>query len=106
MNHSRRPASDHAARLNEERRLREEIAELEIANHTLEDFGALVSHDLTSALRRIVGFAELLRVLPSVNADPHTLAFLQTILASARKIQAGRDKCLAPRTNPSPPPNL
>jgi len=103
MNRRRETASDNADCLTRERALRDEIAELEIANRTLEDFGALVSHDLASALRRIIGFAELLRVIPSVNDDPHTLAFLQTILVSARKLQVGIDKCLAARTNPSPP---
>jgi light-regulated signal transduction histidine kinase (bacteriophytochrome) len=106
MNFRDQSASGNSARLSEEEELRDEIAELEIANRTLQDFGALVSHDLASALRRIVGFAELLRVLPSVNNDPHTLAFLQTILASARNLQQGVDKCLAPRAEASPPPEL
>jgi light-regulated signal transduction histidine kinase (bacteriophytochrome) len=75
--------------------LREQIAELQIANRMLADFGALVAHDMAGALRRVTGYAELMRVLPDVKADNHTMAFVQTILTSARRLQNIVDHSLA-----------
>jgi len=86
----------------EERKLRDQIAELEIANRTLANFGALLSHDLINALRSVVSFAELLREIPSVSTDQHTLSFLHTILKSSRKLQTGINERLAPCNQPSP----
>jgi len=103
MNCDNQRGSDPAARLREEQSLREQIAELEVFNRTVEDFGALLSHDLAGALRQISGFAELLRVIPTINGDPHTLAFLHTILSSARKLQEAVDKYLTPRPGASSP---
>jgi len=70
-----------------DRNLTQTIAELQLANRMLADFAALVSHDMQSALRRVVSFSELLGVLPSIEADAHALAFLHTISGSARKLQ-------------------
>ena len=88
----------------EERALREQIAELEIANRTLADFGTLLSHDLVKALRGVVSYAELLREIPSINTDPHTLSFLHSILKSARSIQSCVNECLGPGKQPFPNP--
>jgi light-regulated signal transduction histidine kinase (bacteriophytochrome) len=79
----------------EEQALRDQIAELEIANRILVDFGALLSHDLVSSLRTVVSFAELLRDTPSVNSDPHTLCFLNTILSSSQTIRTCINERLA-----------
>ena len=68
-------------------RLRERIAELQLANRMLADFAALVSHDLRSGLRRVSSFSDLLSVVPAIEADTHTRAFLKTIQASARRVQ-------------------
>ncbi len=97
MNLSREGSPERVDDLNAERALRDEIAELEMANRTLADFGVLVSHDLANAQRRIVGFAELLRLIPALQADPHTVAFLDTILSSSQKIQNCMARCLANR---------
>jgi len=78
------------------------IADLQLANRMLADFAALVSHDLQSALRRVVSFSELLGVLPSIEADSHALAFLNTISGSARKLQFLVNKGLAFRNQPTP----
>ena len=86
----------------EEQALREQIAELEIANRAMADFGALLSHDLVSSLRTVVSFAELLRDIPSVNGDPHSLSFLYTILRSSQNIQACINERLTERRQPSP----
>ena len=86
----------------EELALRDQIAELEIANRTLADFGTLLSHDLISSLRSVVSFAELLREIPSVNGDPHALSFLHTILKSSRKLQTAINQRLAPHRQPFP----
>lgn len=89
-----------------EQELRNQIAELEIANRTLADFGALLSHDLINALRSVVSFAELLREIPSVNFDPHTLSFLHSILKSSQTLQTAINERLAPCSQPFPNSNL
>jgi len=74
--------------------LRNEIAEIEIANRMLADFAAVVSHDAQGAMRRIVSSAELLNLLPTIATNSHTRAFLQTILGSTLKIQGIMDDAL------------
>jgi signal transduction histidine kinase len=67
--------------------IHEAIDELHSANQMLADFAALVTHDMRGALRRVLNFSELLGVVPSIEADPHTGAFLRTIVGAARRIQ-------------------
>jgi light-regulated signal transduction histidine kinase (bacteriophytochrome) len=74
--------------------LRSKIAELQMANCMLADFAALVSHDMRSGLRRVLSYAELLAVLPALNANPRTHDHLQTILAAARRMQFLTDNAL------------
>ena len=80
--------------------LRDKVAELEMANCMLADFAALVSHDIRSALRRVISYAELLAVVPSVNAQPDALDSARSIIFATRKIQFLVDGALA-----SPPPS-
>jgi light-regulated signal transduction histidine kinase (bacteriophytochrome) len=70
-----------------EQKLRERIAELQMTNRMLADFAALVSHDLQSGLRGVGNFAALLRVVPEIESDQPTLAVLNTIQVSARKVK-------------------
>ena len=60
-----------------EQALRQKIAELEMANCMLNDFAALVAHDIRSGLRRVISYAELLGLV-------RRAANLFTSLAGAR----------------------
>jgi len=84
-----------------EHTLGDKIAELEIANGMLADFAALVSHDTRSALRRVISYAELLRVMPALNAEPDATGNVHTIIASTRRIRVLADGALA--SPPQPP---
>src|SRR5262252_7519217 len=87
--------------IHSEQSLRDKIAELEIANGMLTDFAALVSHDIRSALRRTISYAELLRVMPALNGDPDAPGCVQMIIVSARRIRVLADGALA--SPPQPP---
>jgi len=81
-----------------EQGMRERMVELHSANQMLADFAALVAHDIRGALRRVLSFAGLLGVVPSIEGDPHTVAFLRTIVGAARRIQHLVDQTLACRS--------
>jgi light-regulated signal transduction histidine kinase (bacteriophytochrome) len=80
--------------MHSERKLRDKISELEMANCMLNDFAALVSHDIRSALRRVISYAELLAVVPASNADPDALECVHTIIACTRRIRLLADGAL------------
>lgn len=73
----------------------DKIAELEMANCMLADFAALVSHDIRTALRHVMSYAELLAVAPTVNAHPGILDRVRSIIFAARRIQFLADGALA-----------
>jgi light-regulated signal transduction histidine kinase (bacteriophytochrome) len=83
-----------------EQMLRSKIAELESANSMLADFAALVSHDIRSALRRVLSYAELLAVVPTLNAQVETLNCVHAIMFAARRIQFIADGALASPPQP------
>jgi len=73
----------------------ESIAEIEMANCMLTDFAALVSHDIRSALRRVLSYSQLLAVVPALNAQADALNLLHAITFAARRIQFLADGALA-----------
>lgn len=78
-----------------EQNLREKIAELEMANCMLNDFAALVAHDIRSGLRRLLSYTELLGVAPALNGNPDAMDCVQIIMASTRRIRLLADGALA-----------
>ncbi|MBI5503744.1 MAG: PAS domain S-box protein [Deltaproteobacteria bacterium] len=66
-----------------ERRVAERTVALEAANKELEAFSASVSHDLRAPLRRIGGFASMLREDLGEQLQPATAEHLQVISRSA-----------------------
>jgi signal transduction histidine kinase len=82
-----------------ERSLGEKIAELEMANCMLNDFAALVAHDIRSGLRRMISYAELLALAPALNGDLAALDCVHIIMASTRRIRLLADGALASPPN-------
>jgi light-regulated signal transduction histidine kinase (bacteriophytochrome) len=85
--------------------LREKIAELEMANCMLNDFAALVAHDIRGGLRRVSSYTELLAVAPALNGNLDALDSVHVMLSSTRRIRLLADGALAapPRTSASGP---
>jgi len=83
-----------------EQSLRDKIAELEMANCMLNDFAALVAHDIRGGLRRVIGYTELLAVIPALNGNLDALDCVHIIMASTRRIRLLAEGALA-----SPPQN-
>jgi len=75
--------------------LREKIAELEMANCMLNDFAALVAHDIRSGLRRVISYTELLALAPALNGNLDALDNVHIIMASTRRIRLLADGALA-----------
>jgi light-regulated signal transduction histidine kinase (bacteriophytochrome) len=75
--------------------LREKIAELEMANCMLNDFAALVAHDIRSGLRRVISYTELLALAPALNGNLDALDSVHIIMASTRRIRLLADGALA-----------
>lgn len=77
-----------------------DVLELHVRTHTLAEtnrelarsqehltaFAAQISHDLRTPLTAILGFAELLGELPSVEADPVAANFAQRCLSSSQRM--------------------
>jgi light-regulated signal transduction histidine kinase (bacteriophytochrome) len=78
-----------------EQNLREKIAELEMANCMLNDFAALVAHDIRSGLRRVISYTELLALAPALNGNLDALDNVHIIMASTRRIRLLADGALA-----------
>src|SRR5882757_356960 len=75
--------------------LRAQIAELEMANCMLNDFAALVAHDIRGGLRRVISYTELLSVMPALNGNLDALDSVHIIMASTRRIRLLADGALA-----------
>lgn len=75
---------DEIRRLNEE--LAKRAAELEATNKDLESFAYSVSHDLRAPLRHLAGYSELLQKQASSLLDDNSRRYIETILASAKKM--------------------
>jgi signal transduction histidine kinase len=82
-----------------EQSLRQQIAELEMSNCMLNDFAAMVAHDIRSGLRRVISYTELLALAPALNGNLDALDCVHIIMASTRRIRLLADGALA-----SPPP--
>jgi PAS domain S-box-containing protein len=67
-----------------EQRVRDRTRELETANRDLDAFAASVSHDLRSPIRRIQGFAALLRESLGDRLDASDAKALDALLATSR----------------------
>lgn len=78
-----------------EQELGNKIADLEMANSMLTDFAAVVCHDIRGTLRHVIRYAELLNVVPALNANLQVADCLRKITASIRKIRALADGALA-----------
>lgn len=81
---ARRAAEQRLAALHRE--LREHSARVEDANRELEAFSYSVSHDLRAPLRHLSGFSTLLLERESSRLDPESRRYLETIVASARRM--------------------
>ncbi len=69
-----------------EQRVQVRTAELEAANHELDQFCHSVSHDLRTPLRTMTGFAELLRDHHAAELPPEVRRLLGLILAGAEEM--------------------
>jgi light-regulated signal transduction histidine kinase (bacteriophytochrome) len=78
-----------------EQSLRQKIAELEMANCMLNDFAALVAHDIRGGLRRVISYAELLALSPGLHGNLDALDSVHIIMASMRRIRLLADGALA-----------
>ena len=78
-----------------EHTLREKIAEMEMSNCMLNDFAAMVAHDIRSGLRRVISYAELLALAPALNGNLDALDCVHIIMASTRRIRLLADGALA-----------
>jgi light-regulated signal transduction histidine kinase (bacteriophytochrome) len=81
--------------------LRAQIAELEMANCMLNDFAALVAHDIRGGLRRVISYTELLSVMPALNGNLDALDSVHIIMASTRRIRLLADGALASPPQPA-----
>jgi signal transduction histidine kinase len=89
----RRRAENEIKNLNQE--LAKRAEELEATNKDLESFAYSVSHDLRAPLRHLTGFSELLQKQSSSLLDDKSLHYLQTIVASAKRMGNLIDDLLA-----------
>lgn len=77
-----------------DRRVNERTSELEVANHRLEAFSALVSHDLRAPLNLIGGFASILEKKYGVELPPAANQYIGTILRSVAAMKTLIDDLL------------
>jgi light-regulated signal transduction histidine kinase (bacteriophytochrome) len=84
---------DEIKSLNQE--LEKRAAELEASNKELESFAYSVSHDLRAPLRHLAGYSELLQKHAASSLDNKSQRYIQTILASAKRMGNLIDDLLA-----------
>jgi light-regulated signal transduction histidine kinase (bacteriophytochrome) len=84
---------DEIKSLNQE--LAKRAAELEASNKELESFAYSVSHDLRAPLRHLAGYSELLQKQAYSSLDHKGRRYIQTILASAKRMGNLIDDLLA-----------
>ncbi|HEY6735508.1 MAG TPA: ATP-binding protein [Roseiarcus sp.] len=77
------------------RELEKRAAELEASNKELESFAYSVSHDLRAPLRHLAGYSELLQKHAASSLDNKGHRYIQTILASAKRMGNLIDDLLA-----------
>lgn len=71
------------------------LSELTRSNAVLTDFTGRLSHDLKTPLTGVLGFAEVLEALPSVDEDPRAVRYVSRIIRSGERMRVLIDELLS-----------
>ncbi len=71
------------------------LSELTRSNAILTDFAGRLSHDLKTPLTAVLGFAEVLEALPSVDEDPRAVRYVSRIMRSGQRMRVLIDDLLS-----------